>query len=368
MKKTVLLALVVLIAAFSPAVRFIGVDASYAQSAAVETPSIESLLSLGESALEEGKWGQAGDYFDKALEINPEYAQAYFGKLLMELKIKSEADLENYESPLDDMLNYQNTLQFADESYRAKVTGYNQAIKMRIQERERQQIEERERQFAEGLRQFNEGGRQIGSVISFGGFDWRVIDVQDGRALIITKDAIEQRQYNEAIDEENTGEGVDVTWETCTLRKYLNGEFYSKLTKEEQEFIAETRIQNPDNVWYGTNGGNDTTDNIFLLSLEEVDKYFGDSGDYREKRRKNFEWDYPVGKFVTADDGYYFSNTNDSDRIAKFSNEYQWWWLRTPGIRGDCAANTGAEGFVYIHGDFVGERFLGVRPVLWLNL
>ena len=277
MKKTVLLALLVVIAAFSLAVSFIGAGASYAQSPAVEAPSLESLTKLGDSALEQENWGQANDFFDKILEIKPEHAPAYLGKLLAELKIKSEAYLENYEKPLDDMLNYQKTLQFADESFRAKVAGYNQAIRTRIQEQERQLIAERELQFAEGLRQFNEGGRQIGAVISFGGLDWRVLDVKDNRALIITKDLIEQRQYNDAGEEEGAGAGDNVTWETCTLRKYLNGEFYEKFTKEEQKHIAETEIQNPNNMWYDTNGGNDTTDKIFLLSLQEVDKYFGDS-------------------------------------------------------------------------------------------
>jgi len=122
---------------------------------------------------------------------------------------------------------------------------------------------------------------KIGSIIPFGNYKWRVLDVQDGNALIITEDVIEERPYNE----ENEG----VTWRTCDLRKYLNNEFLRKFTKEQQGRIVEKKIPNPDNLWYGTKGGRDTRDKVFLLSLEEVDKYFGNSGDYLNKRRKRME-------------------------------------------------------------------------------
>ena len=103
---------------------------------------------------------------------------------------------------------------------------------------------------------------KISSIIPFGPYEWRVLDVQDGKALIITENVIEERKYNE--------ESKDVTWETCTLRKYLNGGFLRKLTGEQQRRIAETRVINENNPQYGTKGGNDTSDRIFLLSLEEV--------------------------------------------------------------------------------------------------
>jgi ankyrin repeat protein len=64
----------------------------------------------------------------------------------------------------------------------------------------------------------------IGATIAFGNYKWRILDVQGGRALILTEDIIEKRRYNEK-DE-------FVTWKTCTLRKYLNGEFLQKFTSE----------------------------------------------------------------------------------------------------------------------------------------
>jgi len=199
---------------------------------------------------------------------------------------------------------------------------------------------------------------EVGDTIPFGDWDWRVLDVQDGRILIITESVIEKRPYNL--------EPAHVKWETCALRRYLNGEFLQKFTEDEQSRIAETSIRNPDNIWFETNGGNDTTDKVFLLSLEEVDGYFGDSGDYQNKRRKKYEGQYPDGKWVPSDGGYAFSNANDSDRIAKHDGQSPWWWLRSTGDSFNGASVNG-DGSVFVYGGSALYDTGGVRPVLWLN-
>ena len=200
----------------------------------------------------------------------------------------------------------------------------------------------------------------VGDIIQFGGLDWRLLDVQGNRALIITENIVELLPYN--------AEPKSVTWETCTLREYLNGEFCSKFSKEEQERIIETRISNTDNLWYETNGGAETTDKVFLLSLEEVDKYFGETGDYMNKIRKAYAGNHPNGEWVPIDDGYAFINANDSDRIAKFNNEAWLWWLRSPGNTNDYAASVLLYGEVHVSGLGVGYANGGVRPALFINL
>ena len=200
----------------------------------------------------------------------------------------------------------------------------------------------------------------VGAVIQFGGHDWRVLDVQGNRALIITENIIERRPYNVQWEA--------VTWETSSLRQYLNGEFLQRFAQEDQRRIAETRIANNDNLWYDTPGGNDTTDRIFLLSLEEVDRYFGNSGDYENRRRKIYEGQWPSGRWVSADYGFGFSNANDSDRIARYNNEALWWWLRSPGGISGSAAGVNVGGGVRVSGGVNFDVFGGVRPALWLNL
>ena len=200
---------------------------------------------------------------------------------------------------------------------------------------------------------------KVGDIIQFGDWDWRVLDLQDDRALIITEHVIERRPYHV--------EPAHVTWETCILRRYLNGEFLQKFKEEEQRRIAETSIQNSDNLWFDTKGGKDTTDKVFLLSLEEIDRYFGDSGDYQNKRRKTYEGQYPSGKWVPSDGGYAFSNANDSDRIAKHNNQPPWWWLRSPGDNSFNAAYVNGDGSVFVYGSIALYDTGGVRPALWLN-
>jgi hypothetical protein len=100
-----------------------------------------------------------------------------------------------------------------------------------------------------------------GGKIRFGEYDWYVLDRQDDRALILTEKVIDTRAYH---DQE-----VEVTWETCDLRKYLNGEFYNSFGESDRARIIKVTKENNDNPWYGTNGGNPTTDGIFLLSIDK---------------------------------------------------------------------------------------------------
>ncbi|MCL2767349.1 MAG: DUF6273 domain-containing protein, partial [Synergistaceae bacterium] len=297
-------------------------------------PGVESLMKRGWLFLEDEEWKQADEYFDRVLDIDPEHAPAYLGKLCAELKIKDEADLANHAKTLDDMQNYQRALHFADADFRALIEGYNQAIMA--------------------------CPFQVGAVIQFGGYDWRVLDVQDNRALILSDKIIEKRAYHNI--------GGNIIWEVCDLRSYLNGEFLQKFTAEDQERIVETRINNPDNLWYGVTGGNDTTDKVFLLSLEEADRYFGDSGDYENKRRKRYEGQHPNGEWVPANDGRVFSNTSDSGRITEYNDEASWWWLRSPGIYNSLAADVNLDGFVNVRGILIYNVHGGVRPALWLHL
>jgi len=196
---------------------------------------------------------------------------------------------------------------------------------------------------------------QIGSLIQFGGYNWRVLDVQGDRALIITEDVLDKkRKYHEQFDE--------VTWETCDLRRYLNGDFLSKLDSSR---ILTTPIKNDSNLWYGTKGGNDTQDKIFLLSLEEVDYYFGNSGDYSSMKRKR----YDISKFSPDNNGQYLSNAHDSSRKAtNGKGEACWWWLRSPGDYCNFAAFVYEDGDFNVSGIYVDHDNVGVRPALWLKL
>lgn len=194
--------------------------------------------------------------------------------------------------------------------------------------------------------------------LSFGGYKWRVLEKQEGRVLLITEDIIEQRAYN--------GEVAGVTWETCSLRKYLNGdEFKKKFSEEEWEKIEPWDNENQDNQWYATAGGNNTTDKVFLLSIAEVIKYFGDSGDLAARKG----WYGDGGKGALKDGrGYYINDQYNGERVAKFNNSGSWWWLRSPGINPNRAAHVNLAGPVYLAGTDVDIKDVGVRPAMWVYL
>ena len=188
---------------------------------------------------------------------------------------------------------------------------------------------------------------KAGDIIKFGKYDWRVLEVKDGKALILSDKIIEHREYH--------SEYVAITWENCDLRKYLNGEFYQNFSAAEQKKIAETTVVNKDNQWFGTPGGNSTKDKVFLLSLEEVVKYFGDSGQLKNR---------------PSDDIYFISDKFNDSRVAyNMNNEASIWRLRSPGSYNKIAALVSYFGVIGDINNFIGvDDYLGVRPAMWITL
>jgi hypothetical protein len=191
-----------------------------------------------------------------------------------------------------------------------------------------------------------------GNIVEFGGYEWRVLAVRDGKALLLSEYVLESRNYND--------EKTNMTWESCTLRAYLNGAFFDSFSADERAQIADTLNSNKNNQWYYEQnaqkagapiGGNDTTDKIFLLSLEEGVQYFGDSG-----QLANMPSDAPT----VIDDAY------NELRIARsLSGSVSLWYLRSPGAASERAACVNNSGQIDVFG---GDYFLsdkGVRPALW---
>jgi len=207
---------------------------------------------------------------------------------------------------------------------------------------------------------------KIGASYDFGKSRWKVLDVDiaNNRALLLSKDIIEELPYHT--------EFTAVTWEDCSLRKYLNGKFYKRFTPDEQKRIIPWDNENPDNQWYGTDGGRRTEDNVFLLSIGEVVKYFGDSGDLAA--RKGWYWE--TGEAVLKDGkGCIINDEYNDARVAKLNNNdnngnngRSWWWLRSLGYTRRDAATVYRDGTVRLDGNDAFRAKGGVRPALWLNL
>jgi len=190
----------------------------------------------------------------------------------------------------------------------------------------------------------SKGAPKVGSIILFDNYKWLVLKVQDGKALILSEKIIVKRQYHHS--------QVDITWAECDLRNYLNNNFYNSFSSPDRERIAQTPISTNNNPWYGRKGGDTVNDRIFLLSIEEVVEYFGNSGQLKNK---------PQGAYRINDQYNSARIATDKDGTAS------WWWLRSPGFHGYTTARVDSDGNLDIPGD-VNYGNGGVRPALWLNL
>ena len=200
---------------------------------------------------------------------------------------------------------------------------------------------------------------KVGDTYTFGAYEqdnstsngkeaieWTVLDKDGMSLLLISKQALDCQQYNTSY--------TDVTWESCSLRKWMNGTFLNKaFNAEEQAQIQNTTVSADKNPEYNTNPGNATTDKVFLLSINEVEKYFNS-----DEARKCAPTAYAKAQ------GAY---TRDSYKTASGAATCCW-WLRSPGVTQISAATVSLDGSVYYYGSSVDSVGYAVRPALWINL
>ena len=175
--------------------------------------------------------------------------------------------------------------------------------------------------------------------------EWQVLKKSGTKVLLISRYVLDCEPYHH--------NGVDITWENCDLRKWLNGEFLKNaFTATEQKKIAVTKLANDNNAKYGTFGGNSTEDRVFCLSLAEAGSLFKDN-----ESRKCVPTPYALGK------GCWTLSTRVIIGRACCS-----WWLRSLGRSQHYAVYVDAGGALDLHGSIVNNDCHAVRPALWVNL
>ena len=193
----------------------------------------------------------------------------------------------------------------------------------------------------------------VGDIIPFGQYEqdndlgtgkepieWQVLSVEPDRMLLLSQYGLDVIPYNT--------NNIKVTWESSSLRKWLNEDFFrSAFSPEEQAMILQVLVKNQDNPDYDTPGGNSTKDRVFLLSLDDVNLYF------RNNNARRCE--------ATA-----YAKANGA--AVSDVNGRSWWWLRSPGFAGYCAAYVGIGGNVIAFGDYVNLTDAVVRPAVWLSI
>lgn len=98
---------------------------------AAAAPNIAPLLKRAFMSLEDGDFSNADKFCEQVLNQDPENAQAYLGKLMVDLKVKHQSDLAKYASPFNKNKNYQKIVRFAEAPLVEELKGYINAIKDR---------------------------------------------------------------------------------------------------------------------------------------------------------------------------------------------------------------------------------------------
>lgn len=192
----------------------------------------------------------------------------------------------------------------------------------------------------------------VGDVYKFGSYEqdnnksngqedieWLVLEKDGTKILVVSKYALDCKPYNTSY--------TDVTWETCTLRKWLNNDFLgSAFSANEKAMIPTVTVSADKNPDYNTNPGNAMQDQVFLLSITEANKYFSS-----DSARQCKPTDYAVAN------GAWESDSGNC-----------WWWLRSPGGSQNFAAIVYNDGDVYEGGGDVDHGDSAVRPALWIDL
>ena len=198
---------------------------------------------------------------------------------------------------------------------------------------------------------------KVGDYVAFGSYEqdntlsngkeeieWLVLVKNDNKALLVSRYALDCQRYDTSI--------TNVTWKTCSLRKWLNGTFINNaFSSDEQAMIQSTTItadKNPES---------NTTDKVFLLSRKEAVEYFSST-----EVRKCVPTHYAIAQ------GAY-----ESSRYSAGGKATCWWWLRSSGDRlsddnSDIASIVNDDGGVYGLWNKLYNESGAVRPALWIKI
>ena len=185
--------------------------------------------------------------------------------------------------------------------------------------------------------------------------EWQVLTVQNDRALLLSKNALDFRAMNDHF--------VQMIWENSGMRQWLNNDFYYRVfTESEKSQIIAVFNENPDNVQFGTDGGNVTEDRVFLLSYDEIMRYL------------------PAGNRTCGVTDYaraqsqYIASQRIYDKAGMINRGYAVWWLRTPGMAPGYFMTVGSDVNLEGNGPFSLEyhssdiSYDDVRPALWVKI
>lgn len=219
----------------------------------------------------------------------------------------------------------------------------------------------------------DEGYIEFGKWYFDGGYapiEWIKIDENENGILLISRYVIDCQDYD----------SPDGTWENSELRRWLNADFYKwAFSTYEQSFVFSTVVVNEGNKYQRIDGGNDTSDKVFLLSFEEIQKYF-DFDDYDSTYMAGYcqglivePTPYALERgvysieFSNYDYDNYFIDKYDSSCIGLNGAR---WMTRTPSRCGDkwTTCRVTPHGLLGLDDAFgINEHGEGIRPAIYIH-
>ena len=177
---------------------------------------------------------------------------------------------------------------------------------------------------------------------------WKVLKNDGNTLFVVTDRAIDCKDYNE--------EFKSITWETSTIREWLNTSFYNTaFSNNEQSAIVTQNVVNEEHPFYGTEGGNNTSDKIYLLSISEVtNETYGFCSDYGT---------VSMSRGIKASD---YANARGTWSLRGNNSAYEGncdWWLRSP-----YAMYVTSDGYINWDGALVNDDSVGICPALHINI
>ena len=191
--------------------------------------------------------------------------------------------------------------------------------------------------------------------------EWYVVGREKNKALLMSKYILDCVEYD---DRE-----ADVSWEDSALRKWLMLDFSTDaFTLDEWGYVEYSELENNGNSYLNVPGEGKTTDSVFVLSIDELEKYTPASA------YDDFEW------YWFGDRYYEWLDEGEATEYAKQNGAFVWpwenddiynhgnWWLRSPGKDNTTAMFYNFSGFVDLEGSAYNTDDVGVRPAIWVDL
>ncbi len=182
---------------------------------------------------------------------------------------------------------------------------------------------------------------------------WYVLDKNKDEITLLSKYALDVVPYNTSKD--------DTTWENCSLRAWLNDDFYNAaFADNEKELIQTTTVDKNGNSKHSVKGGATTNDNVYLLNMDNVintDYAFNEDYHAWDIKRRCGLTAYAIAK------GAYIGDEKTEDGINS-----TYWWLRSTGKDKNLAVVVLSKGYVLTDGLSNSTTNITVRPVITVSV